>query len=242
MPKAKTTKTTSKTKEDLVKENKELQGKNKELETQVKSIVSEVDTVKETMKQILAEYEKLKVEKDKEIETLKTNVVKNDINDLGEFDDIGPRYRVKTTSLYHGGLNLKGLHTDIRYEKFGQSRVLNFEDVEAISSNNRSFLEQGLLYIHDDRVLKLVYLDDDKINKLIEPNVLKRIFELPVDRIESLYKSTTKDLKKEILNTFAEWINKNDPYYLDKNKIDAINEISGKDVKKIAEAIKEYED
>lgn len=230
----------AKTKEDLSKENKELKQQNKKLEGEINQTKTEFTNLSDAFSRVLEEFESLKNQSQPEPE--KKEPIIGNINNMEEFEDITPRYRVKTTSLYHGGLNLKGINSDIRFDRFGQTRILNYEDVEAISSNNKAFLEQGLFFVHDDRVLKLIYLDEEKQRRLIEPDVLKSIFELPVSEIKKLYNSTTEALKKEVINTFAEWINKNDPFYLDKNKIEAINEVSGKDVRKIAESIKEYED
>jgi hypothetical protein len=207
-------------------------------------------TEKKTAPKIDKELEKFQAENEllrkklNEMKEMFANFMKKEdqpLNDFDEYQDIHSRYRVNVTSLYHGGLNLQGINgKNIRFDRFGQKRTLYFEDVESIASNNESFIRNGLVFIHDDRVLKLIYLDND-YDKVIEPETLKNIFTLPVEEIKKLYNNVTKDLKKEILFTFAEWINKNDPFYLDKNKIEAINEVSGENVIKIAESLKEYE-
>lgn len=207
----------SKTKAELEQDNKSLKQDNEDLK-------KDLDSMKEML------------------ENLNKKITGGeDLNNFDEYQDIHQRYRVNVTSLYHGGLNLAGNNgKNIRFDRFGQKRTLYFEDIEAIASNNEGFIKEGLVFIHDDRVLKLVYLDSD-YNKIIEPETLKHIFELPVDEIKRLYDNATKALKKEILFTFAEWINKNDPFYLDKNKIEAINKVSGQDVLQIAKTLKEYE-
>jgi hypothetical protein len=158
---------------------------------------------------------------------------------INNINGIDPKYRVKITSLYHGGLNLRGLNKDIRFEKFGQQRSVYFEDVEAFYSNNLSFLEKGFLFIHDEKVIQFLYLEKE-YEKIIPIDTLKNIFKLESEDIKDLYDSTTETLQNTIVDTFAKWISENDPTYLDKNRIEAINKISGRDVVKIAEAIKAY--
>ena len=194
----------------------------------------------ESVDKATVENEKLKSEL-KELKEMIKNLTKVEKNEsyVDSIAGIDPKYRVKITSLYHGGLNLKGLNKDIRFEKFGQQRSVYFEDVESFYSNNLSFLEKGFLFIHDEKVIEFLYLEKE-YEKIIPIDTLKNIFTLNSDEIKNLYDNTTKTLQNTIVDTFAKWISENDPTYLDKNRIELINKISGRDVVKIAEAIKAY--
>jgi hypothetical protein len=213
----------TKEKDDLIKENEKLKSDVNNLTSLVEGLAKKLESLDSIVS----------VPKEKQESDFKP------LNNLEEFSDITPRYMVRVTSLYHGGLNLKGINRDIRFDRFGQSKNIRFEDVEEIASRNESFLKNGFFFIHDDRVLRLLYIEHETYDKLIEPEVLKNVFTLPTDEIEELYKNTTPDLRKAMLYTFAEWINKNDPFYLDKNKIDAINNVSGENVIEIAKMLKE---
>lgn len=203
--------------EDLKKENEEIKNKFEDLSSMFKSMMEEFKQVKEQ-----------KVEEKPKQESI-----------VDEYKDIHSRYPVFITSLYHGGLNLLGMNgTEIRFDKFGETRRCYFEDVEVFGRKNKSFIEKGWLFIHDERVLKLLYVDTE-YSKMIQPETFKNLVNLPSEEIKSVYNSTTEYLQEEIVNLFANTIVK-DEDSLDKNKIALINELSGKDVKKVAELIKSY--
>lgn len=217
-PKKSDTKSVIKKDDKLIKENDKLK--------------QEVDELKDMVKQLI-EQSKIK---DDEIKEKTTIIEESDV-----IISIEPREMIKVTSLYHGGLNLTGLNNKhIRFDRFGHTKAVYFEDVESICTLNRTLLEKGFFFIHDERIPKILYMED-VFEKIIKFDILKNIFQLNAIEIEKLYLSTTKELQKTIIHTFANWINENDPFYIDKNKIETINRISGQDVLKIAETLKTYE-
>lgn len=211
-----------------------------------KNVEKKDDTLIKENEKLKSEMEQLKIMLEtlnKKLEDSKSqdNNEDSDVQSLDENIYIEPRERIKVTSLFHGGLNLTGLNNKpIRFERFGQQKYVYYEDLVEICTRNSGLIEKGLVFIHDERVIKSEYLED-KYKKIIDFKTLKNIFKLPEKEIESIYLNTTKELQKTIIHTFAKWINDNDPSYMDKNKIETINRISGHNVLEIAEKLKTYE-
>jgi len=155
---------------------------------------------------------------------------------------IQPNQLINVTSLFQGGLNLMGAHgKPIRFNTFGQTMPITFEDINFICSNNRSFAEKGYFFIHSSTAIKLLYLQD-YYEKIINAKTIESIINLSNDKIRDIYNSTTTAIQQTIIDIIIKGIQDNNEACRDRNKIEFISTLSGKDLEKIAKELKEFED
>lgn len=198
--------------EELKKENDLLKKENEDVKSQIKLIL-----------QKLAEQEN-RNEKIESSNTVSSETIKNN-----SYSDINPLKLIKVISLSDGGVSLKTKSSGdckvFRFDKFGHSVSITYTDLQDIISTDRSFIEDGFVYICDKDVVKNNYLED-AYSKFLTIETINNIFSFPKDEIIDMIQNTTEALQESIISFVVKKINNGE--YVDMNKVDAI----GKSCKK----------
>jgi hypothetical protein len=158
-----------------------------------------------------------------------------------EYDDtpfIQPNKMIQVTSLFNGGMTLTGLNNKkIRFENFGVTLPVSFEDLTYISSHHRNLIEDGNIYINSKDVIKALYLEEI-FRKVVNKSTIENILELSDDDIRRVYKNATKDIQDTIVEITLEGVKRHitqgDMKFSNRNKIEILSEMSGKNIYRIA--------
>ena len=117
------------------------------------------------------------------------------------------------------------------FSKFGETKRVLYNDLASIFENYRSFMEEGLFYIMDERVIRKHGLDDIYDHLLDEENILKVVN--CASNAAKLYEGATKFQRETIDGMIITELNLGNPN-MDLNIISKISKIANKDL--IAEA------
>lgn len=192
--------------DELKKENDLLKKENEDVKSQIKLIL-----------QKLAEQEN----RNEKIENLK--ITSSETTKNNSYTDINPLKLIKVISLSDGGVSLKtkpgGDGKVFRFDKFGHSVTITYSDLQDIISTDRSFIEDGFVYICDKDVVKNNYLED-AYSKFLTIETINNIFSFPKDKIIDMIQNTTEALQESIISFVVKKINNGE--YIDMNKVDAI--------------------
>ena len=142
------------------------------------------------------------------------------------YKEINPLKPIKVISLSTGGVTLRtspdGKGNVLRFNKFGQVRYAPYQDLQTMITVDRSFIEEGMVYICDKDVIKNNYLED-AYSKFISKNTMEHILELPIDKIAELIANTTISIQNTVIELIIRKINNNEP--VDMNKVAKIGEV-----------------
>ena len=200
-----TRKTTSNcTKDDLVKMNKELQASNEELQKQMQEMMA-------NMKALMAE----KVEIEKKNEEMQESIE-------SEYTDISPLKPIKIVSLTDGVVVLKTQPSggkEFTIDKFGSAITVTYQDLQNIIINDRSFIEDGVVFICDKDVVSNNYLDEYYKN-FLTLDTIKNILSFDIEHVTDMVANTTEAIQESIISLLVKKINNNE--YVDMNKVSAI--------------------
>ncbi|RXZ78193.1 hypothetical protein EBB07_29500 [Paenibacillaceae bacterium] len=197
------------------------------------SVLQENESLKkeiETMKQMLNNF--LETQKKSETKAIETVVeeIKED-----ELPIIPPNKLIHVTSLFKGGMTLKGANNNPkRFDTFGVTLPISFEDISYIVGNHRKLAEEGCFYINDRSVIKALYLEDS-YEKILNKNRIEGIMLLTETQIKQIMEILPNGQKETIEQFIVDGIVNNDMTYMNKNKISIISEACGKDIWRIAQ-------
>jgi len=198
---------------------------------------AEMDELKEMMKQMMASQNN---QSDTSNDKKSASSIVADFEEEDEIVDIAPQTLIHVTSLFTGGMSLKGSHGKIiRFERFGQRMPITFEDLNYAVSNDRYLAEGGYFYIHSEDAIKLLYLQEE-YDKIVDAKTIENIINLPSTKIEELYSSVSDNIKDSIMDIIVRGIQQNKPKYQDRNKISFLSKLIGKDLEVIARSLNEY--
>lgn len=194
----------------------------------------EIDLKKENEK-LKKEFEQLKEMFSQLIQSQNSQNESNREQDKTEAIEMLPTKLIHVTSLFHGGMTLRGSNNKpIRFERFGLTRPVTFEDLTYICSNHRTLAEEGSFFIHSKEAIELLYLESN-YKKIIDKSKIENLITLPHDEIEGIFSGLTDSLKETIEDIVINGIISNDTKYLDRGKIDFIGKLCGKNLYKIAQ-------
>lgn len=199
-------------------ENNDLVKRNEELE-------KELEKMKEMLQKLMAE---------KKVDTKQNSEIKKE----EVFPEIPMHKPIKVMSLYTGGLNLKKYNDDktpFRFNFFGETQPILYDDLVKIISHQRKFFEEGYCIVLDNDVIKVHYLEKF-MKKILDKKTIDKLLEYDDEKIKDLYNGTTKQLKQTIVDLIVDKIVKKE--YVDRNKVAVISELYGKDLYEIAEHLK----
>jgi hypothetical protein len=208
----------------------------------------EVNEISEVMKLILElknEIQELKKNKEETKITVEKNNLEESINDYeDEFDeiDIRPDSYVKVISLTPYMLNLTtetaGRGKVFSFPSFGVTKRILYSDLVNILEVNQSFLNDGLFYIADRRIIRKNGLNST-YEKLLTKEKIEAIVSGKSNDAVSLYKSANNNQKEFIVDMLISKL-ANDPDSVDLNLIDKISRASGIKIQEKAEETREF--
>lgn len=209
---SKTTSTKTK-KEQLSEDNvKKLEEINLALQKQNEDLQNQLNVVMNKMDSILQNKE--------------TNDKSQTSNqDQNTYIEINPLKPIRIVSLSNGGVSLRtssdGRGRSFTIDKFGGAITVNYQDLQNIIVTDRSFIEQGLIYICDEEVIHNNYLDEYYKN-FLTVDTISNILSFDEDKIVNMVSNTTEAIQETIISLLVKKINKNE--YVDMNKIAAIGQ------------------
>ncbi|MFR2774869.1 MAG: hypothetical protein ACLTBR_03470 [Anaerostipes sp.] len=194
-------------------------------DAEIQKLAKENSDLKKAMQSILSKLEKMDCENEANVKrgVLKKESVDNSESQEHTYVEIDPLKPIKLISLTSGGLTLrtdaKGRGRNVRFTKFGQSRFVPYQDLQNIMTVDRTFIEQGYVYICDKNVVHNNYLDDD-YQKFLSQEKIENILSFPTEEITKMIQNTTAAIQDTIIDLIVRKINNSE--YVDMNKVTAI--------------------
>lgn len=182
-----------------------LRKENKELKSQLQMILEKLSTIEEkentTVSETVEDYE----------------------DDVETYKEINPLKPIKVVSLSDGGVSLRtntnGSGKSFRFDKFGHSISITYSDLQDVIAVNRTFIEDGTVYICDADVVKNNYLDE-YYNRFLTVEKITNILSFSKSDIVDMVSNTTETIQETIISLIVKKINNNE--YVDMNKVEAI--------------------
>jgi hypothetical protein len=221
-----------------VEDSDNSQGDNSEVE------VNEISEIMKLVLELKKEIQELKQNKD-ESKYLEKSIKEESFDNYeDEFDeiDIRPDSYVKVISLTPYMLNLttetSGRGKVFTFPSFGVTKRILYSDLVNILEVNQSFLNEGLFYIADRRIIRKNGLDSI-YEKLLTKEKIEAIVSGKSNDAVSLYKSANNNQKEFIVDMLISKL-ANDPDSVDLNLIDKISRASGIKIQEKAEETREF--
>lgn len=185
------------------------------------SLRKENEELKSQLQMIL---EKLSTIEEKENTTVSENETVEDYeDDVETYKGINPLKPIKVVSLSDGGVSLKtntnGSGKSFRFDKFGHSISITYSDLQDVIAVNRTFIEDGTVYICDADVVRNNYLDE-YYNRFLTVEKITNILSFSKSDIVDMVSNTTETIQETIISLIVKKINNNE--YVDMNKVEAI--------------------
>ena len=185
------------------------------------SLRKENEELKSQLQMIL---EKLSTIEEKENTTVSENETVEDYeDDVETYKEINPLKPIKVVSLSDGGVSLRtntnGSGKSFRFDKFGHSISITYSDLQDVIAVNRTFIEDGTVYICDADVVKNNYLDE-YYNRFLTVEKITNILSFSKSDIIDMVSNTTETIQETIISLIVKKINNNE--YVDMNKVEAI--------------------
>lgn len=137
--------------------------------------------------------------------------------------DLDMNARISVTSITIGGVNLKtatdGTAKVFRFDKLGQTLPILYIDLVNCINLQRSFFEEGLLYINNQKVVEDNYLEEF-YKKFLNIDKINNIMKFDIETIKNMVSNTTQAIQETICLLIADKINKGES--IDMNKVDII--------------------
>lgn len=184
-----------------------LRKENEELKSQLQMILEKLSTIEEKENTTVSENE----------------TVKDYEDDVETYKEINPLKPIKVVSLSDGGVSLRtntnGSGKSFRFDKFGHSISITYSDLQDVIAVNRTFIEDGTVYICDADVVKNNYLDE-YYNRFLTVEKITNILSFSKSDIVDMVSNTTETIQETIISLIVKKINNNE--YVDMNKVEAI--------------------
>lgn len=194
----------------------------------------------ELIKKLMAQLEEQNAkmaEMQKQIENSKsqTVIVNNENNAIRG-------RKVKVVNLMQNPLNIStepnGGGRIFSFTRYGESRLIKFDDLADIVSAYPYTMEHGLAYICDKEVVEELGLADDYA-KLFDKETMDKVVWLREEADLELFLGMDKNLQESAAKRVAELINANER--MDYNYLRTIKENTGIDIEAIAKELKDLQ-
>lgn len=196
---------------------------------------NEKDIEQENLK-LKEEIEGLKKAMESLMSTVKSSSYDVKSDDGENAVDIPPTKMIKVTSLFAGGMTLRGAKNQtIRFDRFGVQRPISYEDLIHICNEHRNLAEEGYFFIHNKDVIKSLYLEEYYERSIVDRDTIKNLINLDGKRIKEIYNDLSKNLKETFVDIVIEGMEQGKPEFNDRNKIELINQLCGKNLYEIVE-------
>ncbi len=185
---------------------------------------AEVDALKKENAELKSQLQMI-LEKLSNIEETKTISENNEIEneEVELYKEINPLKPIKVISLTDGGVSLRtntsGTAKTFRFDKFGHTTTITYADLQDVIATNRTFIEDGSVYICDVDVVKNNYLEEF-YDKFLTVDAITNILSFNKTDIADMISNTTESIQETIISLIVKKINNNE--YVDMNKVDLI--------------------
>ena len=211
----------------VVTENTTTEEKNtKTTENKAVDNSAEMDSLKKENAELKSQLQSI-LEKLSSLETQKEDTISNTksevIDETDNYKEINTLKPIKVVSLTDGGVSLRtnssGSGKTFRFDKFGHSISITYSDLQDVIATDRTFIEDGSVYICDADVVRNNYLDDC-YSKFLTVEKITNILSFSKSDIIDMVSNTTETIQETIISLIVKKINNNE--YVDMNKVDAI--------------------
>lgn len=187
-----------------------LEKENNELKAQLKALMDKFSDIESKLESVTS----------KKGESLATDEISYE-SELSDFKDINPNKPIMVMSLTDGDVWLKTSvpSKNFHFDKFGHRKPITYSDLQDVIAMNRSFIEDGVVYICDKDVVKNNYLDE-YYKKFLTVDMITNILSFSSEKIEQLVTNTTPSIQETIISILVKKINNNE--WVDQNKISVI--------------------
>lgn len=189
----------------------------------IKSETKETNTEKADIDLLKQENERLRNQLEKFLND--GNKTNSEPEPEKKYVEINPLKPIKVISLTVGGINLKTSNSGngkiFRFDKFGHPMTISYSDLQDVIAVNRSFIEDGSVYICDEDVIKNNYLDK-YYEQFLTFDTINNILSFPTDQIVEMVANTTEAIQETIISLLVSKINNNE--FVDMNKVTAIGQ------------------
>lgn len=187
-----------------------LEKENNELKAQLKALMDKFSDIESKLESVTS----------KKGESLATDEISYE-SELSDFKDINPNKPIMVMSLTDGDVWLKTSvpSKNFHFDKFGHRKPITYSDLQDVIAMNRSFIEDGVVYICDKDVVKNNYLDEH-YKKFLTVDMITNILSFSSEKIEQLVSNTTPSIQETIISILVKKINNNE--WVDQNKISVI--------------------
>ena len=197
------------------------------------------DSQEELIKKLMAQLEEQNAkmaEMQKQIDNKSQTVVVNADNNAIRGK------KIKVVNLMQNPLNLStepnGMGRIFTFNKYGDSKLIKFEDLADIVASYPYTMEHGLAYICDKEVVKELGLEDE-YSKLFDKERMDKVVKLREESDLDLFLGMDINLQESAARRIAELINANER--MDYNYLRTIKEKTGIDIEAIAKELKELQ-
>lgn len=197
------------------------------------------DSQEELIKKLMAQLEEQNAkmaEMQKQIDNKSQTVVVNADNNAIRGK------KVKVVNLMQNPLNLStepnGMGRIFTFNKYGDSKLIKFDDLADIVASYPYTMEHGLAYICDKEVVEELGLADDYA-KLFDKERMDKVVKLREESDLDLFLGMDINLQESAARRIAELINANER--MDYNYLRTIKEKTGIDIEEIAKELKELQ-
>ena len=191
----------------------------------------------ELIKQLMAQIEaqnKAMAELQSKVNTQPTIMVQKESNLGGK--------KIKCINLMHSVVNIStepdGLGRVYTFEKYGDYKMIKFDDLSDIVSSYPYTMENGLIYISDREAVEELGLSEE-YDKLYTKERMDRVVYLREQSDVDIFLGMEKNMQESTAMEIAKLMNLNER--MDYNYLREIKEKTGIDIEQIAKDLKENE-
>lgn len=195
------------------------------------------DDQSELIKQLMAQIEaqnKAMAELQSKINTQPTIMVQKESNLGGK--------KIKCINLMHSVVNIStepdGLGRVYTFEKYGDYKMIKFDDLSDIVSSYPYTMENGLIYISDREAVEELGLSEE-YDKLYTKERMDRVVYLREQSDVDIFLGMEKNMQESTAMEIAKLMNLNER--MDYNYLREIKERTGIDIEQVAKDLKENE-
>jgi hypothetical protein len=147
--------------------------------------------------------------------------------------------KIKCINLMHNPLNVSteplGRGKVFEFQKYGDTKLIKFDELSDIVSSYPNTMEQGLLYIANPEAVEELGLSDEYVD-VVPKDLLDTLLYLRRDMDVDVFVSLSKDMQESMAVEIAKLINLNEE--IDLNRLKRIKDATGIDIDAISKAIK----
>lgn len=195
----------------LMKENEELKKSNENLQAMLDQILKKLNAIDENNKTNATDS----------TDIMQTDVELEDAFEKHEYVDIPATKPIMVICLTDGEVWLTtGRNGKVFYfNGFGTRKSIPYSDLQDVIANNRTFIEEGVVYIADKDAVRNNYLEDN-YKKFLTEKKINHILDFSNSEIQNMVKHTTKTIQDTIVSILVKKLNNGE--YVDMNKVDII--------------------